>query len=194
MTLRYSKLSQCTREKIQQANTNSIALVGMPGCGKSTIGRLAAESLGYEFIDSDDVIEKSVGNSITDIFKYQGEVAFRKYEYEYIENIISSANKPYILSTGGGAMMTQRVRKLLLEKTYLIFLEKNLETLWSHIGESHENRPLLNDSEDHPKQKLKKLLQKRTPIYRTAHSILCCDDMNIEDTTNRLIEIIKRNE
>lgn len=94
--------------------SRTIALVGLMGAGKSTVGRRLAEKLGRKFYDSDHEIEKAAGLSVADIFTMHGEADFRRGEQKVLERLLSE--EPHVLATGGGAYLNEDTRALLREK------------------------------------------------------------------------------
>ncbi len=171
----------------------NLTLVGMPGCGKSTIGQICAEMCGLEFYDSDEIIENEQGCKISAIFSEKGETYFRKLESDAIIGKLNQQNKQFILSTGGGAMMTPDLCKYMLENSDVIFLNASIETLWQHIKEEHQSRPLLTN-DGAPKDKLKALLDKRLSTYLLAHLTITCDDKTPEQIAQIIAKRLITNE
>ncbi|MEM7618492.1 MAG: shikimate kinase [Pseudomonadota bacterium] len=149
---------------IQQKLDKPIVLVGLMGAGKSTVGRLFAEMLSVEFIDSDNVLEIAENRSIPDIFTEQGEAYFRQKERETIASILNDG-KAQVIGIGGGAFINDETRNLLKEKAISVFLEANVDVLVERVG-SGKGRPLL--AEQSPKEALNKLIKERYPIYQEA--------------------------
>nr|WP_233356232.1 shikimate kinase [Henriciella aquimarina] len=145
----------------------TIALVGLMGAGKSTVGRRLAETLGREFHDSDEEIEKAAGLAISDIFTLHGEAEFRRGERRVLERLLNE--KPHVLATGGGAYLDPETRDLLREKAITIWLNADLETLWRRVSR-RSHRPLLQT--ENPKGVLSQLLTERTPIYEQADLVV----------------------
>lgn len=166
-----------------------IALIGMPGSGKSTIGRAVTQKLNYQFLDSDDAIEQSFGCSIPEIFEQYGEEKFREAERNTILDIINEKSHPFILSTGGGAFMNEDIRANLLSETTVFYLQASLDKLWQNIQNSYHNRPLLKF--DDPKERISKLLQERESIYQQAHEKIDCNDKELDEIISTLIERIE---
>jgi len=146
--------------------SNNIILVGMPASGKTTIGNLLSDKLtGYTFVDTDSLIEKTQGMSVSDIFKKYSEDYFRKLEYETIQMVCSGgANK--IVSVGGGAFENPNNRVTLLKFGKVFYLKSDLDILYYRVSKD-TSRPLLQN--ENPKQILKNLLEKREENYKKAH-------------------------
>lgn len=164
----------------------TIALVGLMGAGKSTVGRRLAEVLGRAFCDSDDEIEKAAGLSVTDIFALHGEQEFRRGEKRVLERLL--ANPPHILATGGGAYLDAGTRTLMREKAITVWLNADLETLWERVNK-RSHRPLLQNPD--ARGVLTRLLAERTPIYSEADLVI--DSMNGPHsvTVNKIIAALK---
>jgi len=141
----------------------TIALVGLMGAGKSTVGRRLADRIGRCFYDSDHEIEKAAGLKITDIFSDLGEAEFRRGEEKVISRLL--AGRPHVLATGGGAFMNPRTRSLMRKSAITVWLDADLETLWKRVSK-RRNRPLLNRKD--AKSVLRDLLKERAPIYQQA--------------------------
>jgi shikimate kinase len=164
----------------------SIVMVGMPGCGKSSIGRKLATRLGLPFYDADDEVEASAGMRISQIFERFGEAEFRKGERQVIARLISQPL--HVLATGGGAFMDPETRKLIKEKAISVWLRTNLETLLERTGRRND-RPLLRQGPPH--EILKKLLEERSPTYAEADIIIDSDNRPADETVNRVIEALR---
>tara|TARA_R110002051_G_scaffold25371_2_gene61897 strand:- start:1604 stop:2167 length:564 start_codon:yes stop_codon:yes gene_type:complete len=164
----------------------TVVLVGMMGSGKTAIGRALAAALEVPFLDSDAAIEEASTQTIPEIFARDGETFFRKREAEVIDRLLSGP--PVILSTGGGAYLSERTRALVQQKGVAVWLNADLATLWERVR--HKNtRPLLQT--DNPLETLTGLLEIRAPIYAQAplHAIIK-PDASIEETTQTVLSIL----
>jgi shikimate kinase len=143
-----------------------IALIGLSGAGKSSVGRVLAVQLGWELIDIDQMIEQRAGRRIPLIFAEDGEQHFRDLEAEALRLALAS---PYrIIATGAGAILRPDNRPLLRQHALVIWLNAPTETLIARLHTHDENRPLL--AGDDPAQRLETLRANRTPLYiETAH-------------------------
>jgi len=141
----------------------TVALVGLMGAGKSTVGRRLATKLGRPFIDSDDEIEKAAGLSVADIFALHGEDEFRRVEHKVLQRLLSGP--PQVLATGGGAYLKEDTRELMREHAVTVWLNADLETLWKRVSRRN-HRPLLRRPD--AKQVLASLFDERRPIYELA--------------------------
>ena len=145
-----------------------ISLVGMPGCGKSTVGRHLARQLGLRFVDTDTDIEHRIGMPIRDYFEKHGEAAFRDVEQDAIEEL---SNLPgVILATGGGAVLRPSNRDALHSRSHVFYLRATSEELHRRLRHDTQ-RPLLQVAD--PLSRLRDLYRERDPLYRrTAHFVV----------------------
>ncbi len=149
-----------------------LVLIGLMGAGKTSVGKKLADCLGVGFLDADTEIEIAAGMTIAEIFEKFGEEYFREGERKVIERLIKQ--KPQILSTGGGAFLSEEIRATISSFGISIWLKADLNTLWPRLSNSN-NRPLLNKK--NPKLILSELIEKRYPIYSQA-------DIVVESTAN----------
>lgn len=139
----------------------TIALVGMPGCGKSTVGRTLARQLGWQHVDSDAEIERRIGGPIRAFFEQQGEAAFRDIEQQEIERLCHQDKT--IVSTGGGAILRESNRRVLAAHAQVVYLRSTPEELFRRLRHDTQ-RPLLQVS--NPLRRLRELYHERDPLYR----------------------------
>ena len=149
----------------------TIALVGLMGVGKSTIGRKLAQTLDLPFRDADTEIEKAAGRSISDIFTERGEEEFRAGERRVIARMIEEA--PHVLATGGGAFMNEETRALIKDKAVSVWLKADLDVLVRRVSRK-DTRPLLVGRD--PRKVLKQLMTDRYPVYAMADIAIETDD------------------
>ena len=144
-----------------------VALVGLPGGGKSTVGRQLARRIGLSFIDSDTVLEARLGMPIRAFFELYGENAFRDQEEQIINELTEVTHDNVVLATGGGAVIRPKNRQRLHDRTTVIYLRSTPEELYRRL--KHDtHRPLLQV--DDPQAKLRELYEQRHPLYQeTAH-------------------------
>ncbi len=145
------------------APARTIALVGLMGAGKTTVGRRLAATLGLSFADADAEIVKAAGCSIAEIFAEHGECAFRQGERRVIARLL--AGPVHVLATGGGAFIDPGTRALMKERAISIWLKAPLDVLMKRV-EKREHRPLLH--EDDPRAVMERLMAERYPIYAEA--------------------------
>jgi shikimate kinase len=141
----------------------TVALVGLMGAGKTTIGRRLANALQLPFADADDEIVSAAGRSIQDIFNERGECEFRRGERQVISRLL--AGPVHVLATGGGAFVDPRTRALMKERTISIWLKAPLEVLMKRVTK-RDHRPLLK--EDDPQAVMQRLMNERYPLYAEA--------------------------
>ena len=150
--------------RVRQALADrSIVMVGMMGCGKSAIGKRLATILDLRFVDADDEIEKAAGMSINEIFAQLGEGHFRDGERRVIARLLASG--PQVLSTGGGAFMSEETRHHVKEAGVSVWLRAELPILMRRVMR-RDNRPLLKTH--NPEARMHELLEIRNPIYALA--------------------------
>ena len=140
-----------------------IALVGLMGAGKSTVGRRLAAALKLPFLDADHEIERAAGLSVAEIFARHGEAEFRRGERSVITRLLN--DPPHVLATGGGAFMDPDTRAAMREKAITIWLKAPLEELLRRVGK-RDDRPLLKTGD--PRAVMRKLMEERYPVYAEA--------------------------
>jgi shikimate kinase len=146
----------------------SFSLVGMPGCGKSTVGRNLARQLGLGFIDSDTEIEHRIRMPIRDWFAQQGEESFRDLEQEVIDELTQRPD--VVVATGGGAVLRPSNRDALHSRTHVLYLRSTPDEIHRRLR-NDQHRPLLQVAD--PLARLRELFRERDPLYRrTAHFIV----------------------
>ena len=159
-----------------------ICLIGMPGSGKTTLGKEIARVFDYEFIDMDSLIKKETGLKISQIFSNKGEEYFRSIETSILEKIILN-DKKLIISTGGGIVLKNQK---ILKKTYNIYLECNINTLVKRLNSSKE-RPLIGDN---IVQNVNQLLIEREILYKTISNAIVDSNKTKKNIINQIQEII----
>ena len=168
------------------AATRSIVLVGMPGAGKSSIGRRIATRLNLPFLDADTEIEAAAGLPITEIFTRYGEPHFRDGERRVIARLL--AGPPLVLATGGGAFSDARTRAAVAESGALaVWLRCSLPVLLRRVA-GREHRPLFLNRD--PREVLERLMTARHPTFAEAPVIVDCTDEPPETTTRRVMDAV----
>lgn len=164
--------------------TRNIVLVGHMGSGKTNVGRLLAQKLDLNFVDSDKVIEDVAGISIVDIFELYGEDEFRKLELREISTLLDQ--RPFqIISVGGGAFVQPDCHNIIKAKGLSVWLQAAPETLVSRMS-NFSSRPLLKDKD--PLTVLKQLSKKRDPYFEKADLIVNTDRLELTDSTQKVMD------
>lgn len=141
----------------------TIALVGLMGAGKTTVGRRLAQALRLPFMDADSEIEKAAGMTVTEIFERLGEPEFRRGERKVIERLLDGP--PVVLATGGGAFAQPDTRALLQAKALTVWLKADLDVLLRRVLR-RDTRPLLRGPD--PRGAMQALMAARYPLYASA--------------------------
>ncbi len=150
-----------------EVTPENIVLIGFMGSGKTTVGRELHQRLGYPLTDTDRSIEEKMGKKITEIFKEEGESAFRDFETLQLLELAKESDARQIISTGGGVVIRPENRSLLRKLGYVVWLHAPEEVIFERTSRN-QDRPLLN----HPdaRDRVRNLLAEREPWYReTAH-------------------------
>lgn len=150
-------------DRYEPLRRRTIALVGLMGVGKSSVGRRLASALGLPFRDADSEVESAAGRSISDIFAALGEPAFRDGERRVISRLLEGP--PHVLATGGGAFMNDETRALIKQHAVSIWLKADLEILARRISRK-DTRPLLAGKD--PIEVLREHAAVRYPVYAEA--------------------------
>ena len=163
----------------------NIVLVGFMGTGKTEVGRILSKKLGYALIDADTEIEKKQNTTITEIFRQQGEPAFRDIEAEVIKQL--SGLKKNVISTGGGAVLRQENIDNLRANGVLVCLSATPETILQRTSVNND-RPLLQT--ENPLQKIKELLAYRKPYYEKADIMIDTENKNPLEIAEEIIKAV----
>jgi len=142
----------------------ALSLVGMPGSGKSTVGRHVARHLGLPFVDTDHLIEQRIGCSIREYFELHGEPAFRDVETQVVADTMG-AGECRIVATGGGVVLREANREVLRAGSHVFYLRTTADDLARRLRHD-THRPLLQGAD--PAQRLRQLFAERDPLYRRA--------------------------
>jgi len=174
----------------EKLGSRSLALVGLMGAGKSTIGKQLALELGLDFFDADHEIEAAAQMSVTDIFALYGEEEFRQLERRVILRLLQTAStdKPIVLATGGGAFMNDETRAAIADYAISIWLEASLDLLMERVLRKN-TRPLLQN--DNPRGVMESLMVKRYPVYALADMTVPSRDVSREEVTQDVIAALK---
>ncbi len=163
-----------------------IALVGLMGVGKSTVGRKLAAMLDRDFVDADDAIEAAAQRSVAEIFEEFGESYFRDGERRVIARLLDEHDG--VIATGGGAFVDPETRALILERGIAVWIDCDMDTLVERVSRRN-TRPLLRTGD--PKEILTRLYQKRQPFYSQAQIHVMSEDGPHADTARRIVEAIQ---
>jgi shikimate kinase len=168
-----------------------LVLVGMMGSGKTAIGRRMAAALKLGFVDADQEIEKAAGKSISEIFVDYGEEHFRDGERKVIARLLGYGTQ--VLSTGGGAFMSEATRQRIKERGISIWLKAELPLLMRRV-QRRDNRPLLKTSD--PEGRMRELMTQRHPIYAladiTVMSREVAHEVIVEEILQRVVEFLRK--
>ncbi|WMS41604.1 shikimate kinase [Acuticoccus sp. MNP-M23] len=164
----------------------NIVLVGLPGVGKSSVGRRLAYRLGLPFVDADNAIEDAAGMSIPDIFTTHGEAAFREGETRVITRLLRDG--PQVVATGGGAFMSAETRAAVAELGISVWLDASNEVLVSRIAKRN-HRPLFRGVD--PNEKLKELRAVRDPLFAEANIRVASSFGPHERVVNRIVRALR---
>lgn len=162
-------------EKIE-AGVRNIILIGMPGCGKSTVGKLLSKKLSREFIDADDYLTEKEGRSPEEIIKNDGEEVFRAIETKTLMDITKLSGK--VISCGGGAVLRPENRELIVQNSFCVYIKRPIEKL------ATDGRPLSSGGIE----RLKELFAKRDPLYKECADFYVDLDENGKKCAEKIIE------
>ena len=173
---------------MKQKIKHNIILIGFMGCGKTSVGERLAKRLSYHFKDTDHIIEQEAGDTISNIFKSQGEEYFRTFETNTLQKLKSTLNNT-ILSTGGGLPMKTQNAEILQKLGYVVYLKASKDTIIQRL-EDDKTRPLLADNLN---EKVERLLSTRAPIYeKVANKIIATDGRTFNEIIDFIMEAYLR--
>ena len=165
----------------------NIILTGFMGAGKTTVGRILAQSCGFEFMDIDQIIVASQGKSIKEIFAEEGEEVFRNYETEALVSLRNVSQS--VIATGGGIILRSQNRQCLKQMGLVVYLRASFETLLKRVSQS-DQRPLANFSKG--TERLKALLDSRAGFYEQADIVADTDDLDSNQVTEYILARLKK--
>jgi len=177
--------ASCERARaIREALGNrSLVMVGLMGCGKTSVGRRLSVRLGLPFVDADEEIEAAAGKTISEIFADHGEAHFREGERKVIARLLK--NGPQVLATGGGAFMNPETRENIKRAGISIWLKADLPVLMRRVMR-RDNRPLLKTAD--PEARMRELMIERYPIYAEADLVAYSRDVPHEVIVEEIID------
>lgn len=162
----------------------SVFLIGMMGAGKSTVGRMLANALGFTFVDADRELEARSGVLIATIFSVEGEEGFRKREAALLDELTQRPG--IVLATGGGAVLDPATRQRLRERGLVVYLRASADEIHRRTR-NDRSRPLLQAAD--PRARIEELLTQRQPLYEeTAHLAFQSASANPRRLVRRLLE------
>ncbi|MBR5154960.1 MAG: shikimate kinase [Clostridia bacterium] len=163
----------------------NIVLIGMPGSGKTSIGKELAKLLDFNFFDCDQAIEELLCKSVLEIFEDRGEEFFRKMETDTLKFLLLKTNS--VISTGGGVVEKSENIDILKKCGTVVFINRPLENIMDDINTSH--RPLLKDGKD----RLVTLFERRFDLYQKTCDIEIENKGSIQDVARKIIDEVKKN-
>jgi len=160
----------------------NIALIGFMGTGKTSVGRLVAEQLRFDYLDTDEMIQARTGRTIAQIFKSDGEETFRALEEKVVEEI--SARTKTVIATGGGLPASPKNLASLKTHALVVCLWASPEKIWERV-KNQSHRPLLHDPD--PQKKIRELLAAREPFYKQADVLLNTELRSLREVAQQVI-------
>jgi len=164
-----------------------IALVGMMGCGKSTVARQLGFYLSRPVVDLDKVISSQAGMTIREIFEKEGEAGFRQREQQCLEELVLEPTTT-VIATGGGAIVQPMTRRILLSTCIVVYLKADVATLTARVGTAH-GRPLLEGKRDISGE-IARLLTERSFYYEMADIVLSVEGLQPAAVAEDLAELL----
>ena len=164
----------------------NLVLIGFMGCGKSTIGRQLQHMLGWSLVDMDISIEQDAGRDIPAIFEAEGEAGFRRRETELLKSLVEEPDAQRIISTGGGVVVAEGNRALLRRLGYVVWLRAPADVVLARTSRNND-RPLLRT--ENPLERIRTLLDQRTPIYREVADLeIDTSDLSVDEICTGILE------
>ena len=160
----------------------NLALIGFMGTGKTSVGRMVAEQLHFDYLDTDEMIQSRTGRTITDIFEKDGEVTFRRLEQQLVSEL--AARKRTVIATGGGLPTNPLNLASLKTHALIVCLWASPETIFERVR-SHAHRPLLNDAD--PLAKIRELLAAREGHYRQADVLVNTEMRSAREVATQVV-------
>jgi shikimate kinase len=160
----------------------NLALIGFMGTGKTSVGRLVADQLHFDYVDTDEMIQAGTGRVINDIFKTDGEPAFRALEEKVVAELAGHAKM--VMATGGGLPTNSKNLASLKTHALVVCLWASPEKIWERVR-NQTHRPLLHDAD--PQKKIRELLAIREPFYKQADVLLNTEIRSVREVAQQVV-------
>jgi shikimate kinase len=174
---------------LSKSPTQNVALIGFMAVGKSAVGRSLAKKLRLRFVDLDQVIEKTAGMKISEIFVQKGEPYFRQLEKKTLAKVLQGEQQ--VIATGGGVIMDDDSLMLLRDRALLIGLTASVDVLLTRAGSSSK-RPLLKEA--NRKEQVEELLTQRQNRYAQAHVTIDTSELTVAQVVEKIVRFIATHE
>lgn len=176
-------LMEVSKEYQKNSISNIIFLVGMPGSGKTTVGKALAKALGIEFYELDSMVQEKAGKSIQNIIIYDGDLAFREYEYEAIKDLRDN-RRSVVVATGGGTVLSEKTVALMRELGIVVFVHRDVTEILGDLD--LEIRPLLKENIEY----IFRLYEERCPLYEEVSHTKVENASSISDAVSQIIRTL----
>ncbi|HZF01823.1 MAG TPA: shikimate kinase [Methylomirabilota bacterium] len=160
----------------------NIALIGFMGTGKTSVGRLVAEQLHFDYLDTDEMIQTQTGKTVADIFKTDGEKIFRGLEEKVVKDLVNRTKT--VVSAGGGLPINPKNLAGLKTHALVVCLWASPEKIWERV-KNQSHRPLLHD--ENPQAKIRELLAAREPFYKQADVLLNTELRSLREVAQQVV-------
>lgn len=161
----------------------NLIMTGFMGVGKTTVGKLLADQLNWQFVDVDHEIEIQHGKAIPQIFKEVGEPTFRQMEKQFITSLCKKSNQQ-VISLGGGAFLQEEIRQTCLRHGLVIYLDIRWESWKIRLPYIQDSRPIL---QERSLEEVEQLFNTRRSLYQDHHLCIQMDDIGFEEASNKII-------
>ena len=165
-----------------------VILTGFMGTGKTAVGEVLAKRLGYQFLDTDLMVEEETGKTVTEIFEKEGETSFRVYEKKMVKKALEK--EKVVVATGGGAVTDPETLQWMKSRGVMIGLSASADSILQRVS-SMQTRPLLKTKDQ--LKKIKGLLSERSPYYREADRIIDTTSRSVEETVQEILKALPEN-
>jgi XRE family aerobic/anaerobic benzoate catabolism transcriptional regulator len=168
-----------------------IALLGLRGAGKTTVGRRVARRLGVPFVELDRKVEQAAGLALGEVFALHGEEYYRRLERETLDRVLrEAAGAPLVLAAGGGLPTSPETWRLLRSQALTVWLKARPEDHWNRVLRQGDRRPMA----DHPEAmaELRRLLAAREPLYAEAHHVVDTSKLSVAAVERALLGLLPR--
>jgi XRE family aerobic/anaerobic benzoate catabolism transcriptional regulator len=168
-----------------------IALVGLRGAGKTTLGGLLATQLGWEFVELSQAIEREAGVPLAEIFEFGGQAAYRRYELRTLETVVSS-RRGIVLAAGGGLAAEAATLERLLDACYTIWLQASPQEHWDRVLNQGDYRVRAGTRDSEALADMRRILAQRESLYRMADARLDTSGKTIPEALKELVKLVPK--